>query len=114
MRRDNHTHFGTGGCQGNGCTIIERSRHPTFRMRTHLTRSACEHLLNRLHLQQVIRTTSGNHSKTRSHNVEEWSSVTIEPIETEQHRGEGKRKVGSIGGDHLNGTPQFAPVISIA
>ena len=41
MRRHHHTHFGSGWRQGNGRTIVERSCHPTFRMRAHLSSGGC-------------------------------------------------------------------------
>jgi hypothetical protein len=36
MRSYNHVHLGSSWCQRDGWTIVERSRHATFRMSTHL------------------------------------------------------------------------------
>src|SRR5947209_13796371 len=43
-----------------------------------------------------------------------WSGVAVKAIETQQHRSEGKRKLGRIAADDLDSPQQFSSIISIA
>jgi len=100
--------------QGNGWAIVESARHPTFRMGAHLIRETCKRLLDHLQIQETVVTTSGNHPKASRENIDERSRVAIEPIQTKQHLRQGKRELGCIAGDHLDGPQEFSSVIPIA
>jgi len=54
-------------------------------MGTHLIWGAGKGLLNHREIQQVVSTTSGKYAKASGEHIEEWGSITIETIETEQH-----------------------------
>ena len=107
-------HAGSSWGQGNALAIIERARHPTFRMGTHLIRCMCKCLLDDLQIQETVVTTAGNHAEIGGQNIEERSSVAIETIETKQHGSRRKPQFGRIVSDHRNGPQQFATVIPIA
>jgi hypothetical protein len=85
MRGHYQADFGSGWRQGNGLTIVERTGHPTFRMGAHLIRGTRKRLLDDLQIQEVVVTAAGNHAETGGKNIEERSSIAIEPIETKQH-----------------------------
>jgi hypothetical protein len=59
-----------------------------------LARGARQHLLDRLSLQQIIGTTSGNHAKTRGQHIEERSGIPIETIETRTSPKRGEAQAG--------------------
>src|SRR5713101_3216910 len=91
VSRNDHAHLGSSRRQGNGWAIVEGTRHPTFWMGTHLILVVGKGLLNHREIQQVVSTTSGKYAKASGEHIEEWGSITIETIETEQHGSEGKR-----------------------
>src|SRR5260370_42153167 len=78
-----------------------------------LIRGTCKCLLDHLQIQKEVVTTSGNHAEASGEDTDQRSSVTIQSIQTKQHRSGRKCNLCSIAGDHLDGPQQFASVIPI-
>ena len=57
MGSDHQTYLGSGWRQGNGRTIVEGPRHPTFRMAAYMSRDAGKCLLDDFQIQQMVGTT---------------------------------------------------------
>src|SRR5260221_768593 len=83
-------------------------------MGAHVIRGMCKRLLDDRKLQEAVVTTASDHPKTSRQNIDERSGVAVKAIETQQHRREGKRKLGRIAGDDLDSPQQFSSVIPIA
>ena len=74
------THLGSGWCQRNGRTIVERSRHATFWMGAHMVRGTRKRLFDHRKLQEMVITATGNHAETGGQHIEERSRVAIETV----------------------------------
>src|SRR5947209_2614746 len=83
-------------------------------MGAHLIRGTRKRLLDDRKLQEAVVTTSGNHPKASSQDIDERSGIAIKAIETKQHRSGRKGKLCGIAGAHLDSPQQFASIIPIA
>jgi hypothetical protein len=108
------TNLGSSWRQRNGEAVVQGTRHATFRMGAHLIRRTCKRLLDDLQIQETVVTTPRNYPEASSQDIDEWSGVAVEAIETQQHRREGKRKLCRVAGDDLESPKQFSSVIPIA
>ncbi len=100
--------------QGNCWAIVKSTRHPTFRMDAHLIRYTRKRLRDHFQIQEAVVTTPGNYSKANGEDIDERSSIAIEPIQTKKDLSQGKCAFGRIAGDHLESSQQFPAVIPIA
>src|SRR6266702_2886379 len=65
-------------------------------------------------IQESIITAAGEQTKTGMQHIRERRSVPIQPIQTDQHLGDGQRKSGRVPGGSFQSAFQFAPVVAIA
>src|SRR5258706_16133260 len=73
-----------------------------------------QYLLDSLQLQEVIVTTTSNHTLASGEHIDQRSGVAIESVQAQQHGSSGKSKLCGIVGDHRDGPQQFPTIIPIA
>jgi hypothetical protein len=81
MSGNHQAHFGPAWCQKDRIAIVERTCHPAFWMGAHVIWCMCKCLLDDLQIQQMVVTTSGNHSKASREHIDEWSRVAIQSVQ---------------------------------
>src|SRR5260370_13709987 len=112
---DSHDQAQTGPSRGerNIRAIVKRTIRPTFRMSTLRIWRASKTRLYLWSIQQSVIAAAGEQTKAGMQHVRYRRGVAIQPIQTDQHLGDGQRKSGRVPGGGFHSAFQFAPVVAI-
>src|SRR5260370_18321974 len=93
--------------------IVKRTIRPTFRMSTLRIWRASKTGVYIWSIQQGVIAAAGEQTKAGMQDVRYRRGVAIQPIQTDQHLGDGQRKSGRVPGGGFQSAFQFAPVVAI-